>query len=86
MLAESGRTIIDVAELIGVKYSHLAKSLGGQVTPSKRVRDLLPIVLGVPLEELYTADVLARQYTGPRPGNTTRGPRAGRPRKSGGAK
>jgi transcriptional regulator with XRE-family HTH domain len=68
LIAESGRTIIGIAEEIGVKRSHLAKSLYGYCTPCQAVRNRLPQILNTPLDQLFTPELLARHYTGTRPG------------------
>lgn len=61
-------SVTQAAEKIGVTWSHLYATVIGRTTPSEVVRQRLPELLGIPLEELYDADLLARTYAGPRRG------------------
>ena len=50
---------------IGVDPSHLRCCLMATAAPSPEVRERLPKLLGRPLEDLFDADLLAREYKGP---------------------
>jgi len=54
----------EAAEQIGVRHQHLSGSVYGHVRPSEVVREKLPALLGVPLDELFTHDVLRVPYRG----------------------
>ncbi|MGY1724738.1 hypothetical protein [Blastococcus sp. SYSU DS0533] len=56
------RSIGGVAQAIGVPYIHLRNTLYGRVTPSPVVRERLPRLLGLRLEDLFDAGTLARKY------------------------
>lgn len=71
-LRELFLTVPQVAEWMGIPPSHLRGVLNGTTAPSETVRRELPKVLGAPLDELFDADLLAREWTGTRPGNATR--------------
>ncbi len=62
LIKEQRRSIGVVAQAIDVPYLHLRNALYGHVTPSPAVRDRLPKLLGVRLNQLFTADKLAREY------------------------
>jgi len=64
-------SIARAATEIGVPVSHLGNCVYGKIVPSPGVRERLPRLLGVPLEELFTAEALAEEY------DINRGPRAG---------
>jgi hypothetical protein len=55
-------TIRLAAELIGVPESHLRIAVGGYARPMDAVREKLPTLVGVPLEELFTPAALAKPY------------------------
>lgn len=55
-----------LAEEIGVSYGHLRCVLAGTSALSPEVREKLPQILGTPLEELFSPELLARQYHGRR--------------------
>lgn len=59
-------TIPQIAEIIGENPSHLGSALRGRAYPSELIRDTLPVVLGVPLEQLFNPDRLHMPYGGPR--------------------
>lgn len=64
-------TTRQAAEAIGVDHGHLARAVSGRVRPSNEIRERLPELLGVPLEELFDSASLALPYEahrgGPRP-------------------
>lgn len=66
ILRDQYLTITDAADRIGVPQGHLRAVLAGTVAPQRTVRERLPELLGVPLEDLFTQDLLAREWTGPR--------------------
>lgn len=68
-----GITTVQAAELIGVDPAHLGNCLSGRTRPLQVVRDKLPAILGVALEECFDAELLAKEYGG------RRGLRARRP-------
>jgi hypothetical protein len=55
-------TIKLAAEIIGVPESHLRIAVGGYARPMDAVREKLPVLVGVPLEDLFTPDALAKPY------------------------
>ena len=61
-LREQRRSIGVVAQAIDVPYLHLRNALYGAVVPSPAIRERLPKLLGVRLEELFDATMLAREY------------------------
>jgi hypothetical protein len=63
-LYAKGLTIRDAAEQIGVPFAHLANVLKGSAVPNQIVRDRLPDLVGARLEDLFDADVLAKQWQG----------------------
>lgn len=69
-LARQRWSISAAAQEIEVPRTHLACALYGRTVPAPGVRTGLSILLGLPMEELFTADVLALSY------DTTRGPKA----------
>jgi hypothetical protein len=50
------------AKDIGVSWGHFRKVIIGHCHPMQAVREKLPVYLGVPLEELFTPEVLAKPY------------------------
>lgn len=66
VIKAQGRTVAATARWIGCTYGHLGSALLGIVAPSPIVRELLPKLLECPLEELFTEELLAEKYTGPR--------------------
>ncbi len=54
-----GRTISGLARTIGVQEHQVRAPLHGIIRPNAVVRERLPLILGVPLECLFTADALA---------------------------
>jgi transcriptional regulator with XRE-family HTH domain len=58
----TGRTIKSVAEELGISYAHLINVCYGKSTPCPTCREKLPEILGVPLKELFPAEMLAREY------------------------
>jgi hypothetical protein len=65
-----------VAKALDIPFPHLVRSVRGMTVPSPGLRERLPELLGVPLEELFTAEILAHTY------DTHRGPNAAARRKS----
>ena len=49
-----------------ITIGHLHYTSTGLAVPSPALREGLPILLGVPLEELFDADLLAREWSGHR--------------------
>lgn len=68
------RTTREVAEQIGVSYTHLGLCMTGRARPRQEVRDRLPALLGVTLEECFDAELLSKEYGG------VRGTNGGRPK------
>lgn len=66
ILRERYITLPDAARRIDVLPGHLRGVLNGHVSPSPSVRERLPELLGLALDELFDADLLAREWTGPR--------------------
>lgn len=62
LIKEQRRSIGVVAQAIDVPYLHLRNALYGHVVPSPGVRERLPKLLGVRLDELFDAATLAREY------------------------
>ena len=56
----------EAAEFIGCRVNHLRNALNGRSHPNESVREKLPILVGMPLEVLFEAEVLQDDYTGPR--------------------
>ena len=50
------------AQMDGVDTSQLQRAVAGRTRPTKEIRDQLPKLLGVPLEELFTPDILAKPF------------------------
>lgn len=56
----AGYTLAEFADLIGIQpSSHVGMALRGYVPPNEELRRVAPAFLGVPLEELFTAESLA---------------------------
>jgi hypothetical protein len=55
-------SVPQAAELCGVKIDHLRDCADGRVRPNDQVRERLPLITGVPLHELFTADRLDRPH------------------------
>lgn len=51
----------DAAQQIGVKHSIFNNTLAGHQTPSERMKEGLAELLNLPVEELFTAEPLARK-------------------------
>lgn len=67
---QNGVNVSELAAKIGVTYAHLVSAITGRVRPNDRVREQLPKALGVPLERLFTTEVLSQPYyagRGPHP-------------------
>ncbi len=65
VIRSQARTIAGLARLLGVSDSEFRATLYGKCRPSALVREKLPLILGVPLEALYDADVLAEDKRTP---------------------
>lgn len=52
-------TVPRAAKMLDVPPQHLMKALHGRIRPSVEVRTRLPLLVGVPLSELFTEDALA---------------------------
>jgi transcriptional regulator with XRE-family HTH domain len=56
-----GYTHTEFAAMTGIEpRSHIIGAISGAVPPSEDLRKLAPAILGVPLEELFTAESLAQ--------------------------
>ncbi len=53
ILREQGRGIAPTAQVIDVPFLHLRQVLYGHARPSHAVRDRLPGLVGVPLDQLF---------------------------------
>lgn len=62
LCTQADHSIRKIADEIGVPYAHLGNALTGRIIPNDDVREKLPAFLGVPLEELFTSDVLAQKH------------------------
>jgi len=62
LMKEQGRSIGAIADVLGVPYLHLRAAMYGTTYPSKILREKLPKFFGVPLGELFDADVLAGEH------------------------
>ena len=61
-IKEQRRSIAVVAQAIDVPYLHLRNALYGVAAPSLAVRERLPKLLGLRLDEVFDAQTLAREY------------------------
>ena len=61
VIIDQGLTRVQVAESIGVPITIFNNVLAGQQVPSDEVREGLVRVLGVPLEQLFNPEPLARK-------------------------
>ena len=59
-------TTVEAAKEIGVSAGHLYSVLAGRVRPQQAIRDKLPALLGVTLEECFDDELLAKEYGGRR--------------------
>lgn len=66
LMIDQDITTVEAATLIGVDTAHLANCLSGRTHPAQTVRDKLPALLGVTLEECFDAELLAKEYGGRR--------------------
>lgn len=62
ILRERGYSVPAAADALGENLSHLRNALNSRVPPCDRLRRTLPDLLDLPLEQLFTPDLLARQY------------------------
>jgi transcriptional regulator with XRE-family HTH domain len=67
ILLQQARTVAGVARLLQVSPQHLKNALSGLTPPRPEVRERLPEILGVPLEQLFTQSALTRQFGTCRP-------------------
>lgn len=67
LLRDQRYTTRQAAVAIDVEPGHLASVLAGHIRPHPVVRERLPELLGVPLEDLFDADRIDKPYfeTGP---------------------
>lgn len=65
-------TTAEAAEQIGIEPGHLYAVLAGRTHPKQVVRDKLPALLGVALEECFDAELLSKEYGGRRGRRATR--------------
>lgn len=65
-------SVTQLAAEVGVSTGHLRSVIEGGTAPRDELRDRLPGILGVPVDELFTPDLLARRWSG------TRGTQGGR--------
>jgi transcriptional regulator with XRE-family HTH domain len=61
LLKARGITRVAMAARLGISLGKFNNTLAGHQTPSQDMRDGLVSELGVPLDELFTAEPLARQ-------------------------
>lgn len=52
----------EAARDIGVSWRHFRNCVTGRTHPMDIVREKLPVYLGVPLEDLFTPELLAKPY------------------------
>lgn len=57
-------TIRGAARAIDVPAVHLYQTLYGRIRPCPEVRERLPELLNLPLEDLFNADLLVKAYDG----------------------
>lgn len=62
IFAEKCLVITGVAHQIGVGHQHLNRVVNGRTPPSDAVRERLPEFIGVPLEELFTPELLSTPF------------------------
>ncbi|MDN5744098.1 MAG: hypothetical protein L0H31_03135 [Nocardioidaceae bacterium] len=55
-------TTCQAAEAIGIDHIHLGNNITGIVRPCPEVRERLPQLLAVPLEDLFDAELLSKPY------------------------
>lgn len=55
-------TVAQAAELCGVSYFHMQGCAAGRIRPNDQVRELLPLLTGVSLVDLFTPDRLSRKH------------------------
>jgi transcriptional regulator with XRE-family HTH domain len=66
VLARKGVTLANLARLNDIPYAHMIMIARGRTRPSPAACERLPKFLGVPLEELFSSDALAKPYDGQR--------------------
>lgn len=57
-LRASGLSVARAALAVGVTHAHLNGTIHGHIRPNHEVRERLPKVLGIPLDELFTTEIL----------------------------
>ncbi len=57
-LARQRWTVAAAARQLGVEYPQLYNAVTGRITPTIHLRNALPTLLDVPLEKLFTVEVL----------------------------
>jgi hypothetical protein len=59
VLRNQARTVSGAARVIGVPDHELRNALNGRYRPSRAIRERLPLMVGVPITALFSADMLA---------------------------
>jgi hypothetical protein len=59
VLRNQARTVSGVARVIDVPDHELRNALNGRYRPSRAIRERLPLMVGVPITALFSADMLA---------------------------
>ena len=75
VLRDEGRSIAGVARRVPVTNQQLKGAVYGWTPPSPLLRARLPVLLGRPLEALFTQDALNTQYLGQFGPKRPRGPK-----------
>jgi hypothetical protein len=55
-------TCKELAERVSVPYGHMYQVITGRISPSPRLREVLPAILRTPMSELFTAEALAHEF------------------------
>ncbi|WP_169798565.1 helix-turn-helix transcriptional regulator [Piscicoccus intestinalis] len=71
ILKQKRWTVAAAAREIGVSQTHLGNTVTGRNRPNDIVREKLPELLGVPLEELFYPDMIVIPFS-PRPSQHSR--------------
>jgi lambda repressor-like predicted transcriptional regulator len=62
LLRKTGWSLATVSRELSVPYQTLVKVCSGTTIPPDDLRTMLAVFLGLPVEELFTREVLARKY------------------------